>query len=78
MYIHFFEERWTATLADFSQPKYDRNWLYLGIGERFNSKGSIELAYLPQNIAKPAEQYERHPIVQLSFHYLLGNKSRKS
>lgn len=76
-FVHVFDEFWTATVGDFSRPKYDRNWLYLGFGEQINHSGSIELAYLHQNIAKSDLQYERHPTVQLSLHYRLSNSAAK-
>ena len=74
-FMHLYEELWIATAADFSQPRYDRNWFYLGVGQRLTESGTIELAYLHQNIAKSTEDYERHPTVQLNFHYQLSKKN---
>lgn len=76
-FMHVYEELWIATAADFSQPTYDRNWFYLGIGQQLTKNGTIELAYLHQNIAKSTEGFERHPTVQLSCHYQLSHKNSK-
>lgn len=48
---------------------FNQNWLYIGLGYAFNSKGRIELGYMHQVLKRNAMLYEGNHILQLSFSY---------
>lgn len=53
---------------------FNQNWLYLGIGYAFNSKGQIQLGYMHQVLYRNAALYEGNHILQLSFSYTFDLK----
>lgn len=68
-FIHAFNELWVRMNDDFGQVKFDRNWLYLGLGRKLKEGANIQLAYLHQSIQLSNGDYERHPTLQLTLQY---------
>lgn len=68
-FIHAFNEVWVRMNNDFGQSKFDRNWLYVGLGRKISESANIQLAYLHQSIQLSNGEYERHPTLQLTLQY---------
>ncbi len=68
-FIHAFDEVWVRMNDDFGQGKFDRNWLYVGLGRKIKKGANIQLAYLHQSIQLTDGDYERHPTLQLTLQY---------
>jgi len=69
LFAHVFKELWIGMADDFKNPRYDRNWLYLGLGYKVFKQGNVQLGYMHQNIKKSEQLYESHPTLLLTFVY---------
>ncbi len=74
LYAHIFDEIWIDQYDYLLFKKLSRNWLYLGLGYKFNPKFSVELAYMNQ-LDWGTNTIETH-LLQLSvgYHLDLGKK----
>ena len=63
-----FCELWIASDSHLNNTSFDRNWIYAGLGRRFDNGLSVQVAYLHQKIKVKEELYERHPTYRLPLH----------
>ncbi len=63
---NIFDEIWILQDDNLMFTQFARNWLYMGLGYKFNSSTNVQLAYMNQNDSRGAD-YIKSPIIQLSF-----------
>lgn len=53
----------------------NQNWLYGGVGYKWNKSGNIQLGYMQQFISKgDGIRFENNSTIQMTFIYLFGKK----
>lgn len=73
-FLHIFDEIWVNQADNLRFQGLARNWLYLGLGYKFNPELAVELAYMHQHDNKTMSDYLNTPIIQLSIGYKLPVK----
>jgi hypothetical protein len=72
-----FNEIWVKTDGNFTNPTYDRNWLYLGFGVKPFKNATIQLGYLHQSVKVGTSYQEIHPTFAVQWQYDFQIKLKK-
>ncbi len=66
IFANLFDEIWIFQNDNLMFTQFARNWLYMGLGYKFNDSANIQLAYMNQNDNR-ITHHIKSPIIQLSF-----------
>lgn len=67
IFVNAFDELWINQADNLIFTSYARNWIYTGLGYRFNSECNIQLGHMRQNDNTGNNTFVSSSIIQLSF-----------
>lgn len=67
LFFQAFDEVWIPQTDKLAPKSLSRNWLYLGLGYKFNPKSNIQLGYMNQWDVSGTNSYISTPILQTTF-----------
>ena len=67
IFFQGFDEIWILQTEGLAPKSFSRNWLYLGLGYKFNAKTNLQLGYMNQWDVLGNDNYVSTPIIQTTF-----------
>lgn len=67
LFFQGFDEIWFSQTDKLAPKAFNRNWLYLGLGYKFNSKSNLQLGYMNQWDVLSNNTFVSTPIIQTTF-----------
>lgn len=67
LFFQGFDEIWMPQTARLAPKSFSRNWLYLGLGYKFDAKTNLQIGYMNQWDVLGNDAYISTPILQLTF-----------
>lgn len=67
IFFQGFDEIWISQTEGLAPKSFSRNWLYLGLGYKFNAKTNLQLGYMNQWDVLGNDNYISTPIIQTTF-----------
>jgi len=78
LFCLLFDEVWLSQNSKLLFTDLNRNWLYAGLGFKFNSKSNIQLGFNYQSDKVASGEFINSPVIQLSYFHNFHLKSSNS